>query len=57
MSNYVDQVQVGGTDYNIKVPNGVTYRNPSSMTPSENPLIRRNDLVQTLNTDQTNPPY
>ena len=56
MSNYVDQVQVGGTDYPIKVPNGVTYRNPSAMTPSTNPLIRRNDLVQTLSNDEDNPP-
>jgi hypothetical protein len=57
MSNYVDTIQLeGGTDYPIKVPNGVTYRNPSAMTPSQNPLLRRNDLVQNLSDDEDNPP-
>lgn len=56
MSNYVDKVQVDGSDYNIKVTNGVTFRNPTSITPETNPVIRKNDLIQTLNTSQTAPP-
>ena len=56
MNDYVDTVTVGGTDYPVNIPNGVKFRNPTSITPETNPVIRKNDLIQTLNTSQTAPP-
>ena len=56
MSNYVDTITVGGTDYPVNIPNGVKFRNPTSITPETNPVIRKNDLAQSLSSNPDVPP-
>ena len=39
-----------------RLANNVTFRDPSSITPDTNPVIRKNDLAQSLSTSQAVPP-